>query len=310
MATKFNRRDFLKNTKFVSVGAGLLTVFRKGEIQAAEKKTLFQISLAEWSLNRALFGKKLDHLDFPKVARQEYGIQAIELVNQFFMDKARDQKYLADFKKRADDLGVKILLIMIDDEGDLGDVDKGKRSKAIENHYKWAEAAKFFGCHSIRVNAETGGAGSFEEQQDRAADGLRRLTEFGAKLGLNVIVENHGRLSSNGAWLAGVMRKVNLPTCGTLPDFGNFDLGDGKQYDRYKGVAEMMPFAKAVSAKSHDFDAEGNETHTDYRKMMKIVLEAGYHGYVGIEYEGEKLSEPEGIKATKRLLEKVRSELS
>lgn len=276
----------------------------------ASKKPLFKISLAEWSLHKTLFSKKLDHLDFPKTAKEDYEINAIELVNQFFKDKAKDQKYLAEFKERADDLDVKILLIMIDGEGALGDADEAKRTKAVENHYKWVEAGKFFGCHSIRVNAETGGVGSFEEQQQRAADGLRRLSEFGARHGLNVIVENHGHLSSNGAWLAGVMKKVNRPNCGTLPDFGNFDLGDGTQYDRYKGIAEMMPFAKAVSAKSHDFDEAGEEIHTDYRRMMKIVLDAGYHGYLGIEYEGNKLSEPEGIRATKRLLERVLEELS
>jgi sugar phosphate isomerase/epimerase len=160
------------------------------------------------------------------------------------------------------------------------------------------------------VNAATTGNGSFEEKQKLAADGLRSLSEYGAKLDLNVIVENHGGLSSNGAWLAGVMKIVDLPNCGTLPDFGNFHIGDGKMYDRYMGVAELMPFAKAVSAKSHDFDEEGNETHTDYRRMMKIVLNAGYRGYVGIEYEGGKLSEAEGVLATKKLLETVRDELS
>ncbi len=154
------------------------------------------------------------------------------------------------------------------------------------------------------------GLGRLAGQMQRAADGLAQLTEYGAKNGLNIIVENHGGLSSNGEWLAAVIKKVNNPRCGTLPDFGNFNLGMGKQYDRYKGVAEMMPFAKGVSAKSHDFDDKGEETHTDYHRMLKIVLDAGYHGYVGIEYEGGKLSEPDGIRATKKLLEKVRAEMS
>jgi sugar phosphate isomerase/epimerase len=276
---------------------------------AAAGRRTFEISLAEWSLHRTLFAKKLDHLDFPKSAKQDYGIEAVELVNQFFKDKAKDSAYLRDFKKRASDLGVKILLIMIDGEGALGDPDSAKRRQAVVNHHPWVEAAKFLGCHSIRVNAETAGAGSFQDQQKRAADGLRALSEFAAKDGLNVIVENHGHLSSHGAWLAGVMQLVNLPNCGTLPDFGNFNIGEGKTYDRYQGVAEMMPFAKAVSAKSHDFDSAGNEVHTDYRRMMKVVLDAGYRGFVGIEYEGEKLSEGEGIRATKRLLERVRGEL-
>ncbi|HXG67152.1 MAG TPA: sugar phosphate isomerase/epimerase family protein [Blastocatellia bacterium] len=279
-----------------------------GLSNAGAKEPMFKISLAQWSLHRTLFSKQLDNLDFAKTAKNDYGIDAVEYVNQFFKDKANDKAYLSEMKKRAGDLGVKSLLIMIDGEGALGDPDEAKRKQAIENHYRWVDAAKFLGCHSIRVNAQS--SGSYEEQLNLAADGLRRLTEFGASRDINVIVENHGGLSSNGAWLAAVMKKVNHPRCGTLPDFGNFRISEGNMYDRYKGVQELMPFAKAVSAKSHDFDENGNEIHTDYRRMMKIVLDAGYRGYVGIEYEGNKLSEPDGIRATKRLLERVRSELS
>ncbi|HMQ15283.1 MAG TPA: sugar phosphate isomerase/epimerase family protein [Phycisphaerae bacterium] len=269
---------------------------------------LFRISLAQWSLHRALRDGRLNHLDFGATARRDYGLDAVEYVNSFFKNKARDADYLRDMKQRAADAGVRSLLIMCDGEGNLGDPDDARRRQAVENHYRWVEAAKALGCHSIRVNAAS--SGSFEEQQKLAADGLRRLTEFGARHELNVLVENHGGLSSNGAWLAGVMRMVDHPRCGTLPDFGNFNLGDGKQYDRYQGVRELMPFAKAVSAKSHDFNEAGDEIHTDYRRMMKIVVDAAYRGYVGIEYEGGGLSEPEGIRATKRLLEKVRSELA
>ena len=285
-----------------------MTALGFGASAATSKKPLFKISLAEWSFNKALFGKKMDNLDFARTAKRDFGIEGIEYVNQFWKDKAKDQKYLAELKKRADDEGVRSLLIMCDDEGALGDADETKRTKAVENHYKWVEAGKYLGCHSIRVNAQS--SGSYDDQAQRAADGLRRLSEFGAKHGLNVIVENHGGLSSNGEWLTSVIRKVGLPNCGTLPDFGNWELGGGKEYDRYKGTAEMMPFARAVSAKSHDFDASGNETHTDYRKMMKIVLDAGYHEWLGVEYEGSKLSEPEGVRATRKLLEKVRDEMS
>ena len=189
-----------------------------------------------------------------------------------------------------------------------GDPDKTKRATSVNNHKRWVEAAKHLGCHSIRVNASSGG--SYEEQLKLAADGLGSLSEFAATHGLNVIVENHGGLSSNGAWLAGVMKSVNKKNCGTLPDFGNFRIGGGKTYDRYKGVRELMPVAKAVSAKSHDFDDKGNEIHTDYHKMMKIVIDAGYRGYVGVEYEGSKMSEFDGIKATKKLLETVRTKLA
>jgi sugar phosphate isomerase/epimerase len=269
---------------------------------------LFTISLAEWSLHRTLNAGELDNLDFPATARRDYGIGAVEYVNSFFKDKAEDQDYLTDLKQRADDNGVRSLLIMCDGEGALGDPDEAARTQAVENHYRWVEAAKFLGGHSIRVNAQS--RGTPEEQLDLAADGLRRLTEFATERDINVIVENHGGLSSNGAWLTSVMRAVDHPGCGTLPDFGNFRIAEDDWYDRYQGVTELMPFAKAVSAKSHDFDEHGDETGTDYMRMMRVVLDAGYRGYVGIEYEGGRLSEPEGIRATKALLEKTRTALA
>ena len=264
---------------------------------------LFKISLAEWSLHRALRAGTLDNLDFPKTAKREFGIEAVEYVNQFFKDKAKDADYLADLAKRAADEGVTNVLVMCDGLGNLGDPDDKARTKAVENHFPWVEAAKRLGCHSIRVNAKS--AGEFAEQQRLAADGLSRLAEFAAQMEMNVIVENHGGLSSNGEWLAGVMKLVGRPNCGTLPDFGNFH-----DYDRYRGVEELMPFAKGVSAKSHEFDAAGNEVRTDYKRMLGIVLAAGYHGWVGIEYEGAGLAEADGIRATKQLLERVRAELA
>jgi L-ribulose-5-phosphate 3-epimerase len=274
----------------------------------ADPEPIFKISLAQWSLHRGLKDGSIDHLDFAAISNREFDIQAIEFVNSFFKDKARDAAYLKEMNLRAADNGVYQNLIMIDGEGALGHPDETERAKAIDNHKRWVEAAKVLECRSIRVNAQS--QGTWDEQMDRAADGLARLTQFAEPFGINVIVENHGGYSSNGQWLAGVMKKVGLPTCGTLPDFGNFHLGGGKQYDRYKGVFELMPFAKAVSAKAHDFDADGNETHTDYRRMMKIVVDAGYHDFVGIEYEGGKLDEFAGIRATKALLEKVRGEMA
>jgi sugar phosphate isomerase/epimerase len=309
MSGSLDRRRFLKST--AAAGATIGLGAHAAPTLAAEKRKaspLFKISLAQWSLHRTLLAGKLDNLDFPAFTKKEFGIDAVEYVNQFFKDKAKDHAYLTDLKQRAADQGVTNVLIMIDDEGALGDPDEAKRNEAVENHHKWVEAAKFLGCHSIRVNARS--EGSFEEQMKRAADGLRQLTEFGGEHDINVIVENHGGLSSNGEWLAGVMKLVDNKRCGTLPDFGNFQTAPGEWYDRYKGVKELMPFAKGVSAKSHEFDTDGNEVRTDYVKMVKIVLDAGYHGYIGIEWEGETPSEPDGIKLTKRLLERVRDGLS
>ena len=268
----------------------------------------FKISLAQWSLHKTLFAKKLDNLDFAAKTKNDFGISAVEYVNQFFKDKAKDKAYLGEMKKRAADNGVSSLLIMIDGEGYLGSGDDNKRKEAVENHFKWVEAAQFFGCHSIRVNAA--GQGSAEDVAAAAVDGLSSLSEFAKDFNINVIVENHGGFSSNGSWLSGVISKVNMPNCGTLPDFGNFCIKrKGREcldeYDRYKGTKELMPFAKGVSAKSNEFNENGDEVRTDFIKMMKIVKDAGYTGYVGIEYEGSKMSEDDGIMATKRLLERV-----
>ena len=272
---------------------------------------LFRISLAEWSFHRCLWKQQkphLDHLDFPKRARR-HGIDAVEYVSTFFdKEKGTTTGYLEELRKRCAGEGVESVLIMVDGEGALGDPDEKVRVQAVENHRKWLVAAKHLGCHSIRVNARS--RGPREEQAKLAADGLARLAKLGGEFDLNVIVENHGGFSSDGSWLSGVIRSVGDPRLGTLPDFGNFHIRGDIWYDRYKGVKEMMPFAKGVSAKSHDFDATGNETHTDYRKMLRIVLAAGYHGRIGIEYEGGKLSETEGVNKTKALLETVRKEIA
>ena len=300
------RRKFIKDASFLFGGLSL-PVIGSSFFSSCSNQPSFKISLAEWSLHRALYSKKIDHLDFISLTKTEFGLDAVEYVNSFFFEKAEDQEYLNKMQLRADDHGVKSLLIMCDNEGNLGDPDKNKRTQAIENHYKWAEAAKFLGCHSIRVNARSDSKLSYNEQLNLAADGLNKLVEFCANLNINAIVENHGGLSSNGSWLSSLMNKIDHPRVGTLPDFGNFMIEKDKLYDRYKGVSELMTHAKAVSAKSHEFDSNGREIHTDYYRMMKIVLDSGYNGYIGIEYEGDKHSEYDGIHLTSNLLKKINS---
>lgn len=298
------RRTFL-SLAAGTIGSACLTGPRASAAEpseSAEPEIPFKISLAQWSFHKRLYGQAqppLDNLDFAAEARR-LGIEAVEYVNVFFKDKANDKTYLAEMKKRAEDHGVRSLLIMCDGEGTLGAPERSDRTAAVQNHHRWVEAAKYLGCHSIRVNGYS--EGTRQEQADRVADGLRRLSEFAAGFEINVIVENHGGLTSDAKWLTGVIEKVGLANCGTLPDFGNFPA----ETDRYEAVKLMMPFAKAVSAKSYDFDAEGNETRIDYERMMDIVLAAGYRGYVGIEYEGSRLSETDGVVATRKLLEKIR----
>jgi sugar phosphate isomerase/epimerase len=302
-----SRREFLKRSAAVAGGLAVAPLAAAAPETAADDPP-FKISLAQWSLHKAFFGKQRDPLRFAEISKKDFGIEAVEYVNQFYKDKKADDGYLKDLKKVADDAGVKSVLIMCDGEGALGDPDEKRRQQAVDNHKRWVEWAKSLGCHAIRVNAQSGG--SYDEQLARAADGLRKLSEFGGTMGIATIVENHGGLSSNGAWLAAVMKKVDHKMCGTLPDFGNFRIGKGEEYDRYKGVDELMPFAKGVSAKSHDFDEKGNEVHTDYRKMLDIVCNKHkYRGFIGVEYEGSKVGEDEGIRLTKKLLETVRAEL-
>ena len=301
--------------------------------KAVEKNPDFRISLAQWSLHKTYFGGPIadwdefgrlieespdellkgdaDPIDFPKLAAS-YGIYSIELVNTIYFSKVDDMEYWKAFKKNCEESGVSVGLIMCDRVGNLGDADVEARIKAVEGHYKWVDVASFLGAGSIRVNA--GGEGTPEEVAANAADGLKKLGAYGASKGVDIIVENHGGYSSNGQWLVGVMKAVNMDNVGTLPDFGNFCIKKEDdvcvdEYDKYKGIAELMPYAKGVSAKSHNFDENGNETKSDFLRIMKIVKESGFKGYVGIEYEGAELSEDEGIRATKALLEKVFSEI-
>lgn len=271
-----SRRQFLTQT---GLAAGALT---SGAAWAKDVAPL-QISLAQWTINRELRSGKIDNLDFAKVAA-EHGIHAVEYVNQFFMDKAKDANYLGEMKKRAADQGVKSLLIMCDREGNIGDPDAAKRRQTVDNHRKWLDAAKFLGCHSVRVNA--GSSGTWDEQVKLAADGLSRLTAIGAKMGLNVIVENHGGLSSNADWLVEVIKKVDHKRCGTLPDFGNFRIKPGESYDSYRGMQKLLPFAKGVSVKDRVWDDKGKSHPLDYNRMLKLVHASGFRGYCGIEFGG------------------------
>jgi len=280
----------------------------------------FKLSLAQWSLHKTIQDKSMDPLDFAEKAK-EFGFEGLEYVSQLYSESIKEtgmDSVLAKLKSNSEKFGMQNVLIMVDGEGNMASTNDTERDKAVENHYKWVDAAQFLGCHSIRVNAH--GEGTAEEVAVAAVDGLTKLSEYAEKKDINVLVENHGGYTSNGAWLADVMKRVNKANCGTLPDFGNFcqTIGYGSindenckdPYDIYKGLNELMPYAKAVSAKSYDFDENGNQPKIDYLRMMQIVKDAGYTGFVGVEYEGSNKSEKEGIELTRDLLLKVGKELS
>jgi sugar phosphate isomerase/epimerase len=317
-----SRRNFIKSS-LKGLAASLPGILILGKTRGAtmpgifsnydpsdSQDLFFKISLAQWSLHRSFDANTLKAEEFPVIAKAQFDINAVEYVNSFYTKHAQDETFWIALNQRAKDNDVRNLLIMVDEEGDLGNPDDKERKKAVQNHFKWVDAAKLMGCHSIRINGF--GDGSKEEVGNALVDGMGALCEYAVQAGINVVIENHGLYSSDGKWVMDVLNRISRDNCGTLPDFGNFCMSrkygstqDGtcpEVYDRYLGVKEMMPYAKGVSAKSYRFDAQGQETTIDYERMLRIVKEAGFTGYVGIEYEGSELSEPEGIMATKKLL--------
>ena len=309
-----SRRKFVQRS---ALSAGALMMHPVLKAMMLQHSGL-EISLAEWSYHRSIEAGKIDHLDFPMIAKNEFGISAVEYVNGLFGSKKRNfkeagksKKYLGEMLKRSTDAGVVNHLVMVDDEGDLAGLKEKERLKSIDNHIKWLDAAKFLGCKTVRVNLH--GDGPSDDKKKASIDSLGRLGALAATMNLNVVVENHGSDSSKGFWLASIMKEVNKPNIGTLPDFGNFCIthpwgttqdGCDDAYDRYKGIEEMLPFAKGVSAKSYDFDANGEQPLIDYKQMLDIVKASGFKGYIGIEFEGNTQPEEEGIRKTKNLLEK------
>jgi len=313
-----------------AAGAGIASFMPQlSRAETGKKELFFKIAISQFSLASDFWTGKLKALDFPAKVKKDFDITGLDYCSMFFADKAKDSAFLNDLKQRSADAGTYNLRIMVDGEGVLGDLDETKRLKAVDNHYKWIDAAAMLGCPMIRVNVE--GDGNTDDVAKAAADSLGRLIEYGKKDKVDVIVENHVGISCNGGWLAGVMKQVNSKHCGTLADFGNFCINRTKpeeqtiaaymktkcleEYDRYKGIQELMPFAKGVHAKTHLFDANGNDTETDFVKMFSIIKRSGFKGWVSLEYEGglfkmynpaaPNLGNDDGVKATKALVEKA-----
>ena len=306
-----SRREFIKHTTILTASSLCMT-------PDFELAPSLEISLAEWSLNRGLKGGTIDHLDFPSIARKQFGINVVEYVNgcfgsykRDFKEAGKDMVYLRELLKRSKDADVTNHLIMVDDEGFLAITEDKERLAAVENHKKWIDAAKYLECKTVRVNLH--GSGETAAKKTASIDSLSRLGEFAKPMNINIVVENHGSDSSKGFWVADVMRQVNKANVGTLPDFGNFCISHpwgttqgecAEMYDRYKGVEELLPFAKGVSAKTYDFDANGEQPKIDYKRLMGLVKASGFKGYIGIEFEGETQPEDEGIRKTIALLKK------
>ena len=297
---------------------------------AAGAEPRFKFSLAQYALHRKIggggplwrrtakrlhfalterladfFQTPLHPMRFPEFAREVFGIGAVEYVSGFYRGLGNHRATWNELKKRADGAGVRSVLIMVDGEGAIGAPDKAQRIQAIENHYKWIDNAAFLGCHAIRAIAATDESLPLEQQQDLVLDGLTRLADHSSKQGIKILVENKGGFSQHGGWLAEIMARANSPFIGTLPDFGNFTLPDGSQYDGIQGVRELMPYAKGVSVKAFGFDSDGNENTIEFEGMMREAIASDYHGYLGLEFEGNGMNEVAGTLATKALVERL-----
>jgi sugar phosphate isomerase/epimerase len=328
------RRNFIRSSAKAGMAVSFFGAYackenKKGVIENSsatdviEKVTepFFKLSLAQWSIHKMIKDDKVDPYTFAEKAKN-WGFTGLEYVSQLYNPELSDADYsdeaMAAFVSKsnaeAKKHGMDNVLIMIDGQGNLAVNDEEERNETVEKHKKWVDAAAAMGCHAIRVNLS--GSMIPEEWIPSAVDGLTKLCTYAKTKNINVLVENHGGLSSNGALHAEVMKAVKLDNCGTLPDFGNFcitrneDWSCKEAYDKYKGMAELMPYAKAVSAKSNDFNDDGSAIGIDYSRMMKMVKEAGYTGYIGVEYEGSILGEEAGIIATKNLMLKVAKELN
>ena len=312
------RKEFIKLASTSALGISSL-----GYMSLQKPKELFfKLSLAQWSLHKNIKYGDMDPYEFAQVAKS-FNFSGIEYVTALYDNvmKVRDGDmskaitfWARKNKKLAEINDIKNVLIMIDEIEGLAEENKSRRLKAVENHKMWIDAAEIMGCESVRLNLY--GSSNAEKWKDLSVKSLSELGSYAKISGVNVIVENHGRISSDIPKLMDVIYGVDMDNVGTLPDFGNFCMADEGYgsvfdgscetvYDFYKGVEEMMPKAFAVSAKSNDFDENGDEKTIDYMRMMKIVKSFGYTGYVGVEYEGNRLSEEEGIKATRDLLIKI-----
>jgi L-ribulose-5-phosphate 3-epimerase len=295
----FPRREFLRLSASTLAAAALC---RAGVGQEEERRT-FQLSLSERSLTRRIMSGELDHLDFARVASREFDIKAVDYASRFFKERVDDESYLTDMNKRAADQGVRRILLLVDDEGPLAAKNNKTRAEAVRNHRRWIDAALALGCRGICVQVH--GEDSPKEQTPRAVETLSQLAEYGTKQKINVLVANDAGAAANPAWLLEVIKQVDSSRCAAFPLFNGFG---GR--DPYEGMAQLMSTAKGVCATARDFNGEGNETNTDFPRMVKIVLESGYRGYVSLEYQGEDLDELEGIRATQALLQAAHVEMT
>jgi L-ribulose-5-phosphate 3-epimerase len=268
-----SRRDLLGGAAAAAMAAFLTGTHSTHAAPASD-----EISLAAWSLVRSFRNGKWKLVDLPRICRENLGIGALEFVNQFFENPVL--QYLQTVKRAGKQYEVKFVRIMVDGEGEMAAVEKKDRLASARAHRKWVDIAYELGCADIRCNMR-GGTPDWKNDKDlvkRAAEAFNDLLEYARPANIDILIENHGGASSDPDTLVAVMKAVNNPHFGTLPDYGNVNLGD----DRYEVMRKILPYAKGVSVKAA-WTADGNNVFGDLEKLIKITQESGFHGFWGIE---------------------------
>jgi len=334
------RREFIENSIKSSIGLSLAATLPSSlflySCKPEKKEFNLKISLQVYSFAPLMMAGKFDLKDFPEMVRNTYQLDGAEYWSIAFTGRENNEAFLKELKQKSDDNGVNNTIILVDDINiltmesgpSLASLSSEERSRAIDFHKIWVDTAAKIDCHSIRINLKSND-GTAEEVQEVCSESISKLIEYSSQSNISVVLENHGGLTGNGKWLSGLIKNINNEFVGSLPDFGDFNFcqtrGDlnfanvdrecEMKYDKYLGVEELIPYAKGISAKSHDFDKNGSETKTDYKRMMEIIKNSDFSGYISIEYEGAMLSmllnrdsylsSHDGILATKSLLEKL-----
>lgn len=269
-----NRRSFLQTGVLAS--AALLSA---PHAMSWPRPTENKISLATWSIVRSHRAGVWKLPDVARICREDFGIDGIEYVTGFF--DSVNYGYLQSLNRQAEEHGVENVLIMVDGEGPMVAEEKSERMQAAINHRKWVDIAGYLGCHAIRCNA-FGGGPTYDEDPDsiqRAAESFSALVEYAREFEINIIIENHGGLSSDPRWLPDLCQAMDSNHFGLLPDYGNYNLDE---VNVYEAIDQAMPYAKGVSVKA-GWQPDGSHPQYDVERLLGISLESGYSGYWGIE---------------------------
>jgi len=283
----YSRRGFIEKTMILGAAGMIAPALQlESKAMAIPGMTHDDISLAQWALVQEIRDGKWTNLDFPRIAREDFGLNGIEFVNTLFEVPTID--YLNQLKKNANAHGVKMVLIMIDAEGDGCEPTPELRKQFVINHKKWIDIAHYLGCHAIRTNCRGPKDVDEDEALKWAAESYNMLLEYAVPAGISVCIENHGGVSNDPGWMISLLEKVDKLYFGSYPDWRR----PADDFDNVEYLEKMLPWAVGMSYRNQP-------TEELTAKMIKMSHDAGYRGWYGIESSGR-----EAILQGKELLKK------